>query len=632
MISDEDVESTEVRACNWKIVVAIRRAMLRRDIRNIAIIAHVDHGKTTLVDGLLRQSGTVAAHQRLKERAMDKLDLEQERGITILSKNTAIRWKDTTINIVDTPGHSDFGGEVERVLGMVDSVLLLVDAAEGPMPQTRFVLRKALGHRLRPIVVINKVDRPDGRPDEVLDMVFDLFVALDATDAQLDFPVIYSSSREGWAVRDLKHDRVDLNPLFETILARVPPPHVDLEGAYQMQVATIDYNEFVGRIAIGKISRGCVRKGDMVTAIAIDGTQRKAKITKLNGFNGLDQVEIEVGEAGDIVGIAGILDALPGETICDPNALDALPPIAVDEPTITMEFIANNGPFAGRDGKHVTSRKVRERLARELQSNVSLRVEDTDAPDVFKVSGRGELHLGILIETMRREGYEVMVSMPRVIVREGENGPEEPYEEVTIDCAEGYSGTVIQELNERGGEMTDLRTGEDGTVRLEYRMPSRGLIGYRSLFLTQTRGTGTLYSSFCGYGTARGTFKRRSNGVLVVMETGSVTGYALETLQDRGIIFVEPGDVVYSGQVCGENSRQGDMVVNPCKAKKLDNMRSATKEIDVRLDVARKFGLEEALEYINDDELVEVTPTAIRIRKRILDHNERRRFEKGGES
>jgi GTP-binding protein len=605
--------------------------MLRRDIRNIAIIAHVDHGKTTLVDGLLRQSGTVAAHQRLKDRAMDKLDLEQERGITILSKNTAIRWKDTTINIVDTPGHSDFGGEVERVLGMVDSVLLLVDAAEGPMPQTRFVLRKALGHNLRPIVVINKADRPDARPDEVLDMVFDLFVALEATDAQLDFPVIYASAREGWAVRDLKQDRVDLAPLFETILARVPAPTVDVEGPFQMQVATIDYNEFVGRISIGRIIRGAVRRNDMVTAIAIDGTQRKGKVTKLNGFHGLEQVEIDVGEAGDIVGIAGILDALPGETFCDPNTIEALPPIAVDEPTITMEFIANNGPFAGRDGKHVTSRKVRERLARELQSNVSLRVEDTEQPDVFKVSGRGELHLGILIETMRREGYEVMVSMPRVIIRDGKDGPEEPYEEVTIDCGEGYSGTVIQELNERGGEMLDLRTGEDGTVRLEYKMPSRGLIGYRSLFLTQTRGTGTLYSTFCGYGPAKGAFKRRPNGVLVVMETGSVTTYALETLQDRGTIFVEPGDVVYAGQVCGENSRQGDMVVNPCKAKKLDNMRSATKEIDTRLDVARRFALEEALEYINDDELVEVTPTAIRLRKRMLDHNERRRAEKDAE-
>ena len=562
---------------------------------------------------------------------MDKLDLEQERGITILSKNTAIRWKDTTINIVDTPGHSDFGGEVERVLGMVDSVLLLVDAAEGPMPQTRFVLRKALGHGLRPIVVINKIDRPDARADEVLDLIFDLFVALDANDAQLDFPVLYSSSRQGWATRKLEHERLDMAPLLEMVLEHVPGPTVDTDGPFQMQVATIDYNDFVGRIAIGRIIRGQIRKSEQLAVVALDGTVRKAKVVKLNGFHGLDQIEIEVGRAGDICGLAGVLDALPGETLCSPDRPEGLPPIAVDEPTITMEFMANNGPFAGKDGKHVTSRKIRERLDRELQSNVALRVEDGDAPDIFKVSGRGELHLGILIETMRREGYEVMVSMPRVIVREGPKGTEEPYEDVTIDCAEPYSGTVIQELNERGGEMTDLRTSDDGTVRLEYRIPSRGLIGYRSLFLTQTRGTGTLYSSFCGYDLTKGAFKRRSNGALVVLETGQVTGYALESLQERGMLFVEPGDQVYAGQVCGENARQGDMVVNPCKAKKLDNMRSANKEIDVRLNVPRKHGLEEALEYINDDELVECTPKAIRIRKRNLDHNERRRQDKAGD-
>jgi GTP-binding protein len=606
--------------------------MLRPDIRNIAIIAHVDHGKTTLVDGLLRQSGTVAAHSRVRERAMDKLDLEQERGITILSKNTSIRWKDITINIVDTPGHSDFGGEVERVLGMVDCVLLLVDAAEGPMPQTRFVLRKALGHGLRPIVVINKVDRPDARCDEVVDMVFDLFVALEATDAQLDFPVIYASAREGWASRDLAHERLDLKPLFDTILERASPPDVDQDGTFQMQIATIDYSDFVGRIAIGRIERGSIRRNEPIAAVALDGRVRRGKVVRLNGFHGLDQIEIEEGRAGDIVGIAGITDALPNETFCAPDAIEGLPPVAVDEPTITMEFIANNGPLAGRDGKHVTSRKVRERLGKELQSNVSLRVEDTESPDVFKVSGRGELHLGILIETMRREGYEVMVSMPRVIVREGKNGPEEPYEDVTIDCQESYSGTVIQELNERGGEMSDLRNGDDGTTRLEYRIPSRGLIGYRSLFLTQTRGTGTLYSTFSGYGPMKGAFKRRSNGALVAMEAGQVTGYALETLQERGTLFVEPGDQVYAGQVVGENSRQGDMVVNPCKAKKLDNMRSANKEIDVRLNVPRKHALEEALEYINDDELVEVTPTAIRLRKRLLDHTERRRLEKLAEA
>jgi GTP-binding protein len=605
--------------------------MLRTDVRNIAIIAHVDHGKTTLVDGLLRQSGTVQAHQRLEERAMDRLDLERERGITILSKNTAVRWKGTLINIVDTPGHSDFGGEVERVLGMVDSVLLLVDAREGPMPQTRFVLRKALGHKLRPIVVINKIDRPDARPDEVLDMVFDLFVSLDATDEQLDFPVVYASGREGWAVRDLTQPRVDLKPLFELILERVPAPKADADGPFQMQVATIDYNDFVGRIAIGRITRGRVKRGAQIVAIGHDGTIRNTKVSKLNGFAGLQQVEIDEGAAGDIVGLAGVLDALPGETLCAPNAPDALPPIAVDEPTITMEFIANDGPFAGLDGKHVTSRKVRERLDRELNSNVALRVEDTDQPDVFKVSGRGELHLSILIETMRREGYEIMVSMPRVIFREGPDGREEPYEDVTIDCAESHGGSVIQELNERGGELLELRNAADGIVRLEYRMPSRGLIGYRSRFLTQTRGTGTLYSTFSGYGPYKGPFQRRASGVLVALETGQVTTYAMETLQERGRLFVEPGDKVYAGQVVGENARSGDMVVNPCKAKKLDNIRSATKEIDVRLDVVRKLTLEEALEFINSDELVEVTPKAIRLRKRILDHSDRRRLEKKAE-
>ncbi len=606
--------------------------MLRTDVRNIAIIAHVDHGKTTLVDGLLRQSGTVAAHQRIEERAMDRLDLERERGITILSKNTAVRWHGHTINIVDTPGHSDFGGEVERVLGMVDSVLLLVDAAEGPMPQTRFVLRKALGHGLRPIVVINKIDRPDARHEEVLNLVFDLFVALDADDAQLDFPVIYASGREGWAIRDPRHERIDLTPLFELIVERVPPPKADRNGPLQMQVATIDYNDFVGRIAVGRIRRGQIRRGSPLLVIGHDGAQRSAKVTKLLGFEGLEKVEIDEAEAGDIIGLAGVLDALPGETLCAPGHADAMPPIAVDEPTISMEFIANDGPFAGLDGKHVTSRKVRERLDRELNSNVALRVEDTEKPDVFKVSGRGELHLAILIETMRREGYEVLVSMPRVIFHDTPEGRQEPYEDVTIDCGEGYTGTVIQELNERGGEMLELRNGADGMVRLEYRIPSRGLIGYRSLFLTQTRGTGTLYSTFSGYGPYKGPFHRRQSGVLIALETGQVTTYALETLQDRGRIFTEPGEKVYAGQICGENARSGDMVVNPCKAKKLDNMRSATKEIDVRLDVIRKLTLEEALEFINEDELVEVTPKAIRLRKRILDHSDRRRLEKKSEA
>ncbi len=596
-------------------------------LRNIAIIAHVDHGKTTLVDGLLRQSGTVAGHQNLAERAMDKMDLERERGITILSKNTAIKWGDVTINIVDTPGHSDFGGEVERVLGMVDCVLLLVDAFEGPMPQTRFVLRKALGHGLRPIVVINKVDRPDGRPEEVLDEVFDLFAALDASDEQLDFPVLYASAKQGWATNELDDPRENLEPMLDQIVALVPPPVVE-EGPLQMQVATINYDEFVGRIAVGRIQRGVVRKGDQLAVLDMEGKVRKARVSKLLGYLGLAQVEVKEGRAGDVIGLAGVLDALPGETICAESRPDALPPIAVDEPTITMEFMANNGPFSGTEGKYVTSRKVRERLDRELQSNVALRVEDTEKPDVFSVSGRGELHLGILIETMRREGYELMVSMPRVILHETPQGKEEPYEDVTVDCAEAFGGTVINELNQRGGEMVDMRTADDGTVRLEYKVPSRGLIGYRSRFLTQTRGTGNLYRTFSAYGPYKGPFQRRAAGVMVCLERGAVTTYALETLQERGQLFVEPGEKVYAGQLCGENARANDLVVNPCKAKKLDNMRQAFKDMDIKLDAPRKFALEEALEFINDDELVEVTPAAIRLRKRVLSHTDRRRVEK----
>ncbi len=601
--------------------------MQRQDVRNIAIIAHVDHGKTTLVDCLLRQSGTIGAHQQVQERAMDKLDLERERGITILSKNTAIEWGDITINIVDTPGHSDFGGEVERVLGMVDSVLLVVDAFEGPMPQTRFVLRKALAHGVRPLVVINKCDRPDSRPDYVLDAIFDLFVALDATDEQLDFPVLYASARDGWAVSELDQPRDGVDPLLDAILEHVPGPEVDADGPLQMQVATIDYDEFVGRIAVGRIRRGVIQKGRVVSAVALDGKARQARISRLVGFEGLNQVEIDEARAGDIVGIAGFTDALPNETICATEALDPLPAVAVDEPTIAMAFIANNGPLSGIDGKFVTSRKLRERLYRELQSNVSLRVEDTDSPEVFRVSGRGELHLGILIEQMRREGYEVMVSMPEVIVHEGEDGLEEPYEEVTIDCGEAFSGAVIQDLNLRGGEMTDLRQAGD-TVRIEYRIPARGLIGYRSRFLTQTRGTGTLYKSFAGYGPYKGAFQRRSNGVLIALEPGVSTSYSLETLQERGTLFIEPGEQVYGGMLVGESARPQDLVVNPCKAKKLDNMRQAFKDVDTRLNAVRKMGLEEALEFINDDELVEVTPTAIRLRKRTLDHSDRRREEK----
>ena len=601
--------------------------MKRDDIRNIAIIAHVDHGKTTLVDCLLTQSGTLPEHRDLQDRAMDKLDLERERGITILSKNTGIRWKGLTINIVDTPGHSDFGGEVERVLGMVDSVLLVVDAFEGPMPQTRFVLQKALSHGLKPMVVINKCDRSDGRPDTVLDAVFDLFVSLGADDEQLDFAVLYASARDGWAVNELTDDRTDVTALLDAVVEHVDGPDVDVDGPFQMQVATIGYDDFVGRIAVGRITRGSLTKGEQLACIGLDGSVRKSKVTRLSGYEGLEQVDIATAQAGHIVGIAGFTDALPGETICSPEQLDQMPPIAVDEPTISMEFIANSGPFAGQVGKYVTSRNLRERLAKELQSNVSLRVEQTDSPDVFRVSGRGELHLGILIETMRRESFELMVSMPRVIFRDGPGGLEEPYETVTIDCAEPYSGAVIQDLNQRGGELQDMLV--DGEiVRIEFLIPSRGLIGYRSRFLTQTRGTGTLYKTFADYGPHKGEFQRRHNGVLIALETGQATSYSLETLQDRGVLFIEPGERVYAGQVVGENARQQDLVINPCKAKKLDNMRQAFKDVDTRLNAPRRMSLEEALEYINDDEWVEVTPEAIRLRKRVLDHSERRRLEK----
>ena len=604
----------------------------REHIRNIAIIAHVDHGKTTLVDGLLQQSGTVDTRKELQERAMDKLDLERERGITILSKNTGIRWNGLTINIVDTPGHADFGGEVERVLGMVDSVLLLVDAFEGPMPQTRFVLSKALSHKLRPIVVINKVDRPDARPDEVLNEVFDLFVALDADEDQLDFPVLYASGRDGWAVRELEDEPKDLLPLFESIVEYAPAPSVVLDAPFQMQVATIGYDDFIGRIAIGRIARGTIKKGEQLVCLGLsDEGPRRARVTRLTGFVGLEQVPVEEAGAGDIVGIAGFLDILPGETLCDQAHPEALPPIAVDEPTISMEFIANNSPFSGLDGSYVTSSKVRERLYKELQSNVALRVEDTDSPESLKVSGRGELHLGILIETMRREGYELMVSMPRVVIKDGPNGREEPYEEVTVSCEEEFSGSVIQEINQRGGEMRDMRIDSDGMTRIEFLVPSRGLIGYRSRFLTQTRGTGNLYRTFANYGPYKGPFQRRASGALIALETGAVTTYAMESLQERGQLFVDPSEKVYAGQVVGESARNQDMIVNPCKAKKLDNMRSATKDVDIKLNAVRKLTLEEALEFINGDELVEITPNAVRIRKRVLDHSDRKRIEKRAE-
>jgi len=603
--------------------------MRRNDLRNVAIVAHVDHGKTTLVDALLRQTGTVSAHVRMPERAMDRLDQERERGITILAKNTAVRHGDVTINIVDTPGHADFGGEVERIMSSVDTVLLLVDACEGAMPQTRFVLRKALARGLDPIVVINKIDRGDARPAAVVDEVFDLFVALEASEEQLDFAIVYSSARDGWATLDPDVPSTDMGPLLDVVVERARPPEVEPEGPFRLQPATVDYDEYVGRIAIGCVNRGSVRKGDPLVCIGADGRARPGKVTRLVGYVGLGEVDVAVAKAGEVVGLAGMLDVLPGETLCDPDHPDPLPPIAVDEPTVTIEMLVNDGPFVGRDGNKVTSRNLRERLAKEVQSNVALRVEDTDQSDVFRVSGRGELHLCVLLETMRREGYEMTVSTPRVVVREGTDGKQEPYEDAAVECAEGHSGAVIKELNGRGGELRDLHPAGEGMVRIGYRVPSRALIGYSSLFMTQTRGTGTLSHTFCGWGPWRGPFDRRAFGSLISLGTGRVTAHALETLQERGTLFVEPGDEVYAGQVVGENSRAKDMPVNPTRARKLDNIRSSTKELTVKLDVPRKHTLESALEFINPDELVEVTPSGIRVRKRVLDERHRKRIERG---
>jgi len=602
--------------------------MRRLDRRNIAIIAHVDHGKTTLVDGLLRGTDAVEARKALPERAMDRMDLERERGITILAKNTAVTYGGLTINIVDTPGHSDFGGEVERVLGMVDSVLLLVDAYEGPMPQTRFVLRKALSHGLAPIVVINKVDRPEARPDAVLDEVFDLFVALDADESQLDFPVVYASAKERWAALELEDERTSLVPILDAIIEHCPAPLADPEGPMQFQAATIDYNDFVGRIAVGRLHRGRIRKGDPLVCIDHDGQPRNAKVVKLIGYEGLGEVELEVAEAGDIVGVAGVAGVLPGETLCVPSNLDALPPIAVDEPTVSVELRPNDGPLSGSDGQFVTAREIGDRLQRETQSNVSLRVEPGSTPEAFKVSGRGELHLCVLIETMRREGYELTVSMPQILVKEGPNGKQEPYEDVAVEVDEPYAGAVIQSLNERGGELLEMQTSEGGITRLQYKSPSRGLVGFRNTFMTQTRGTGTLYHSLAEYGPWRGPMRHRKFGAMVAIKTGRVTSYALETLQERGTLFVEPGDEVYGGQVVGESARAGDLPCNPAKPRKLDNMRSSTKDMTVRLDTARKMTLEDALEFIDSDELMEVTPLAIRVRKRLLDESERKRAAK----
>jgi GTP-binding protein len=627
----------------------------RYDIRNVAIIAHVDHGKTTLVDALLRQSGAVRANQQMDERVMDSNDLEKERGITILAKNTSIRYavdapdalghpvhheathtasghdlpavfihpSEVKINIVDTPGHADFGGEVERVLSMVDGVILLVDAAEGPMPQTRFVLRKALGLGLLPIVVINKIDRQDARPVEVVNEVFDLMIELGASDEQLDFPILYAIGRQGIVRADLADTNDDCRPLFDTVLKRIPPPAGYADAPLQLLVSAIDYNDYVGRLGIGRIQRGKVRHGEDVVLILRDGTHKKGRISRLTAFEGLRKEEVQEASAGEIVAVAGFADVEIGETFSDAISPERLEPIAIDEPTVSMFWLVNDSPFAGLEGKFVTSRNIKERLDRELRKDVALRVKETDLPDRFEVSGRGELHLSILAENMRREDYEFALSRPQVILKELDGKVLEPYEALVVDIDEAHVGAVMEKLQARRGEMTDMVNPGSGRVRIEFKIPTRGLFGIRTEFLSETRGTGLLYHTFLQYGPYRGEIASRNRGALVAKEGGDTTAYAIEPLQERSTLFVVPGQKVYGGQVVGENSRDADMVVQVCRKKHLTNMRASTSDIAVQLAPARVMTLEQCLEWIDDDELVEVTPDSIRIRKKTLDHSKR---------
>jgi GTP-binding protein len=591
--------------------------------RNVAIIAHVDHGKTTLVDALLRQSGAFRANQQVAERVMDNTDLERERGITILAKNTAVHYDDLLINIVDTPGHADFGGEVERTLSMVDGVMLLVDASEGPLPQTRFVLRKALERGLPPIVVLNKIDRQDARPKEVLNEVYDLFIDLDANEDQIEFPVLYANARAGTATPSLDTPGESLRPLFEAIVEHVPPPRGDRESALQMLVANLDSSDYLGRIAIGRIFNGTVKLNDAVCVLKLDGREQQTRVTKLFAFDGLKRVEIEQAAAGDIVCLAGIEDITIGETIADTESRLRIPPIAIDEPTVSMIFGVNTSPMAGRDGQYVTSRNLRDRLARELLGNVSVRVEDTESPEQLNVIGRGELQLSILIEMMRREGYEVQVSRPDIVTKELGGVRNEPVEDLVIDVPEEFQGVVIAQVGTRRGVMTKMVNHGSGRVRLEFRIPARGLIGFRSQFLTDTRGTGIMNHLFAGWEPWHGGIPARATGALVADRTGVTTAYAIYNLQERGEIFVEPGTSVYEGMIIGENSRPNDMDVNVTKEKKQTNMRASTADEAIRLIPPRILSLEQAIEFINDDELVEVTPKAIRLRKRILAANMR---------
>ena len=596
------------------------------NLRNIAIIAHVDHGKTTLVDKLLQQSGSLAARGEVQERVMDSNDIERERGITILAKNTAIRWNNYHINIVDTPGHADFGGEVERVLSMVDSVLLLVDAVDGPMPQTRFVTQKALARGLRPIVVINKIDRPGSRPDWVLDQTFDLFDRLGATNEQLDFPVVYASALMGYASLDQNARDGDMTPLFETIVKHVPPPPVDLDGPFQMQVSQLDYSSYVGVIGIGRIARGRIKKNTPVTIVDTMGKTRQGRILQIMGFLGLERVEVNEARAGDIIAFTGVETLSISDTLCDPEHVEALPPLLVDEPTVSMTFQVNNSPFAGKDGKFVTSRQIRDRLQRELVHNVALRVDDTSDPDKFRVSGRGELHLSILIENMRREGYELGVSRPEVIIKDVNGEKHEPYEQLTVDVEDEHQGTVMERLGKRGGDLKDMSPDGKGRVRLDYIIPARGLIGFRTEFLTATQGTGLLYNVFDHYGPMkRGDFGQRLNGVLIANGLGKALGYSLFNLQERGRLFIGPGEEVYEGMVIGIHSRDNDLVVNPLKGKQLTNVRASGTDENIVLTPPIRMSLEQALEFIDDDELVEVTPHHIRLRKKKLLEHERKR-------
>ena len=627
----------------------------RYDIRNVAIIAHVDHGKTTLVDALLRQAGAVRANQQMDERVMDSNDLEKERGITILAKNTSIRYlvdepdalghlvhheathtasghdlpatfihpKEVKINIVDTPGHADFGGEVERVLSMVDGVILLVDAAEGPMPQTRFVMRKALGLGLLPIVVINKIDRQDARPTEVVNEVFDLMIELGASDEQLDFPILYAIGRQGIVRTNLDDTTEDCRPLFDAILKRIPPPPGYADAPLQLLVSAIDYNDYVGRLGIGRIQRGKLRQAEDVVLILRDGTHKKGRITKLTAFEGLKREEIEEASAGEIVAVAGFADVEIGETFSSAANPEALEPIAIDEPTVSMFWLVNDSPFAGTEGKYVTSRNIKERLDRELRKDVALRVKETDLPDRFEVSGRGELHLSILAENMRREGFEFALSRPTVILKEIDGRKSEPYEALVVDIDEAHVGAVMEKLQTRRGEMTDMVNPGSGRVRIEFKIPTRGLFGIRTEFLTETRGTGLLYHTFLEYGPYRGEIAGRNRGALISKEAGDTTAYAIEPLQERTILFISPGLKVYGGQIVGENSRDADMVVQVCRKKHLTNMRASGSDMAVQLTPPKIMTLEQCLEWIEDDELVEVTPQSIRIRKRILDHSMR---------